>query len=134
MPENSLRGDRFVLDLPAVVVGNHRHGGEGDLCLPRQSGFGQIRHANYIKAMAAVQFGLRPRGKSRAIHIHVGATVMNSRPPPSGLRSVARKLVLIGSAKKMSGRSRLKKGVARPQAGAVVKLRRQEDVARRISS
>ena len=46
--DDHLHGDMRLIDFPAIVVGNHRHGCVGQLRFPRALGLAQVRHADDI--------------------------------------------------------------------------------------
>ena len=77
MTNDDLRGNWFDLYLPAIVIGNHRHGRERDLRFASQFRFRKIGHPDYVETVAPIQFRFRARGKRRAVHVHVSATIMN---------------------------------------------------------
>ena len=77
MTDHCLRRDGFFLDLPAIVIGDHRHGSECDLGLARQFRFWQIGHADDVETVAAIEFRFRTSGEGRTVHVHINAPVVN---------------------------------------------------------
>ncbi len=60
-------GDRVMLGMPAVVVGDHGHGHVADLGLARQPGFLQVGHADDVHAPGAVEVGFGLGGSGRSL-------------------------------------------------------------------
>src|SRR5258708_8106880 len=60
------------MGMPAVVIGDHRHGDVAKLGLPRQFSLLQIRHADYVHAEPTVHIRFGLRGKLRAFHAEIG--------------------------------------------------------------
>ena len=77
MSENGLRGDRLFFDLPAIVISNHRQGGQRDLRFARQLRFGNVGHTDNVESLAPVEFGLGAGRKGRSIHAHVSAAIVD---------------------------------------------------------
>ena len=75
--DDNLCGNRFFFDLPAIVIGNHCHGGERDFRFARQFRFRNICHPDHVKTVPPIQLRFRARGKCRTIHIHVSAAIVD---------------------------------------------------------
>ena len=58
---------------PAIVVGDHGHGGVADFSFAGQLGLLQIGHADDVGAPAAIKVGLGLGGELRTFHAHVGS-------------------------------------------------------------
>ena len=84
MTEDGLRRDGFFFDFPAIVIGDHGHCRECDLRFARQFCFWKIRHRDHVEAVSTVKFRFRARGKRRAVHVHVNATIVNRNSEKSG--------------------------------------------------
>src|SRR5262249_46001908 len=69
-------GDGVVAFMPAVIIGDHGHGGVADLGFAGQLGFLQIGHADDVGAPAAVQVRFRPGRELRAFHTDVRPTAL----------------------------------------------------------
>ena len=52
--DDLLGGDRFLLDFPAVVIGDHAECGEGDFGFAGEFSFGQVGHADDVESEVAV--------------------------------------------------------------------------------
>ena len=120
------------LVLPAIVVGDHRHRGVGDLGFARAFGFAEIGHADDVVAELVVGRGFGARAEGRAFHVHVGAAVVDARLERARVfRSNWRNSSQIGSAKAMcADDAASEKRVFEDPLGAVEELVDEHDVAR----
>jgi len=57
--DNLRRGHRLVFRVPAVVIGDHGHGGVTDFGFARELGFGDVGHADHVELLRAVKVGFR---------------------------------------------------------------------------
>jgi len=132
--DDGLRGHRLLLDLPAIVVRDHRQRGETDLRLAGELCLRQVRHADDIKAELAVRVRLRAGGEGRPIHANVGAAVVHAEAQRGAFlvqkRAKARRDRIAEG--HMGHDATAEEGVMLAAAGAVEKLVRQHDVTRVI--
>ncbi len=73
----------FLASFPAVIIGDHRHRGKGDLGFPGASRLAQICHAHDIVAEFVMRDRFRSRAERRSFHVQVSATGMNADSFPS---------------------------------------------------
>ncbi len=62
--------------MPAIVIGDHGHGGVAELGFARQLGFRDVGHAHDIEAQLPVHVRFGQRGKLRPFDAHVSAAAM----------------------------------------------------------
>lgn len=74
--DNCFRGHRFLIGLPAIVIGDHGHGGERDLGFAGELRLGEIRHADHIEAEFPVGLAFGSGRKLRTVHIDVRAAIV----------------------------------------------------------
>ena len=121
-----------LVDLPAVVVGDHGHGGVGDLGFAGALGFAQVGHANDIVAIAVVgqRFGAGAEGG--ALHVHIGAAIVDAGFLGLGrLEQQLSQLITNGVSKSDVGHdATAEEGMLDRALGAVDELIHQHDVAR----
>lgn len=86
MFDHGVGGDRLLFDLPAIVVGDHREGGERNLGFSGQLCLGKIGHSDEVETKFPIGFGFGPGRESRAIHIHIRPPVVDVFPEVSGGR------------------------------------------------
>ncbi len=67
--KNGLSSHGFFLHFPAVVVGDHGDGCDGDFCFPGEADLAEVGHPDDIEFELAVGIGLGPGGESGASHI-----------------------------------------------------------------
>ena len=77
--EYGLRRDRFFLNFPAIVIGDHPQGGEGDLGFAGEFRLRQVGHADDVEAMAAIQLRFRAGGKGGTIHVDISAAIVDAQ-------------------------------------------------------
>ena len=70
-------GYRFVIGMPAVVVGDHGDGAVTEFGFAGEFGFGDVGHADDVEIERAVHVGFGERGKLRAFHADVGAAAVD---------------------------------------------------------
>ena len=70
-------GDRVVIRMPAVVIGDKRERDVADLGLARELRLLQVRHADHVHAPRSIQLRLCQRRELRALHADVGAAAMD---------------------------------------------------------
>jgi len=119
---------------PAVVVGDHAEGGEGDFSFTGKLGFGGIRHADEVEAELAVGVRLSAGGEGGAVHVDVGALFMNGESGGRGAvdEDLAEAFAIGVGGGDVGDDAVAKEGVVLTAAGAVVELVRDEDVARGV--
>lgn len=132
MADDGFGGDGLLLDLPAVVIRDHRQGGEGDLRLAGQFGLRQVRHADDIEAELTVRIRLCPRGERWPVHADVSAAIVDTAAlGDAGIVQQTAQLVRKRVAKgDVSDDATAEERVLVASAGAVEKLVRQHDVTR----
>ena len=69
---------------PAIVVSDHAEGGKCDFGFAGELCFGDIGHADEVEATAAILKRLGAGGKSGAVHVYVGALLVNRNTGGSG--------------------------------------------------
>ena len=134
MSNDDLDRNGFFFDLPAIVIGDHRHRSERNLGFACQLRLRQIGHANDIKPISAIEFRLGASGERRPVHAHVSAAVVNGST--AGARGFRQYLPQLGRDRVGKGNvgrySFAKKRVTRAQTRPIKKLLWQQDVARGI--
>lgn len=75
--EDGLEADGFFFYFPAVVIGDHGEGGEGDFCFAGEFGFGDVCHADDVKSELAVGVAFCSGGECWAVHVDVGSSVVD---------------------------------------------------------
>ncbi len=124
----------LLLDLPAIVIGDHRQRGEGDLRLAGQLGLRQVRHADDIEAELAVRVRFRPRGEGWPIHADVGAAVVDAEA--QGLAFLMQKRAQARGNRIAEGHmghdAAPEEGVMLTAARAIEKLVRQQHITRMV--
>ena len=68
---------RPMARVPAIKVGDHRHGRIAKLCLAGEFGFGHVGHPDHVAAPAAIDLRFGQRGKLGAFHAKIGAALMH---------------------------------------------------------
>jgi hypothetical protein len=76
--DDVLGGDGILIGFPAIVIGDHGEGGEGDFRFAGEFGFGEVGHAHDVETQGAVDHGLGAGGERRAVHVDVGAAVVDA--------------------------------------------------------
>src|SRR5215813_4930198 len=76
--DHGLHGDRVVLVVPDVVVGDEGQRGVAQLCLAGELGLGHVGHADDRDAPAAVDLRLALGGELGPLDADVGTTAMHS--------------------------------------------------------
>src|SRR5207302_3017689 len=71
--ENRLNADGVVLWMPAVIVGDHGHGGVANLGFAVELGLLNVGHANHVHPPTPVKIRLCTRRKLGALDANVGA-------------------------------------------------------------
>ena len=134
MADHGFRRHRLFLDLPAIVIGNHCDCPQSDLRFAGQFRLRQIRHPDHVEALATIELRFRARGKRRPVHVHIRTAVMD---PGAGLRRgrAQDRAHLVADRfpeRNMRGDPFAEESVMRALARAVVKLRGQQHIARRV--
>ena len=78
MAHDGLGADGFFLVFPAIVVCDHGEGGEGDFGFAGEFGFREVSHADDVEAELAVGFAFCAGGEGWAVHVDVGAAVVDA--------------------------------------------------------
>jgi hypothetical protein len=134
MTDHSLGRDRFFFDFPAIVVGDHCQGGEGDLGFTREFGLGKIGHADDVETELAVSLTFRASRKGRSVHASIDAAIVNTG-------TCLQSFFVQQSAQACGNRiakgnvrhdSAAEKGVRNALAGSIKELVRQHNVTRVI--
>ena len=123
-----------ILDLPAIVVGDHRHRREGDLGFAGEPGLRDVGHADDVEAHLAVRLGFGAGRERGAVHVHVGAAIVDgvaARGAGAGDDVAQPGADGIGKCD-MGDDTAAEEGVLRAPAGAVEELRGEHDVARLV--
>ena len=129
--DDHLHGHVGLVDLPAVVVGDHGHRGVGDLGLAGALGLAEVGHADHVVPIAVIgqRFGAGAEGG--ALHVHVGAAVVH--PSLLGLGRLEQQLAQLvanGVGEGDVGHDApAEEGMLRRALGAVDELVHQHDVA-----
>ena len=130
--DDHIQGHVGLVDLPAVVVGDHGHRGVGDLGFAGALGFAQVGHANDIVAVTVVgqRFGAGAEG--RALHVHIGAAIVDAGLLGLGcLEQQLAQLIANGISKGDVGHdATAEEGMLGRALGAVDELIHEHDVAR----
>jgi hypothetical protein len=75
--------DVGLVHFPAIVIGDHRHRGVGDLGFARAFGLAEIGHADNVVAGSVVRERFGARAERRAFHVDISAAVVDFRPSAS---------------------------------------------------
>ena len=67
--KNGIGSHGFFLDFPAIVVGDHGDGCDGDFCFACEADLAEVGHPDDIESEVAVGIGLGSGGESGASHI-----------------------------------------------------------------
>lgn len=110
--------------LPAVVVGDHAESGEGDFCFAGEFGLRDVGHADEVEAKLAVSQGFCAGGEGGAVHIDVGACLVNGDSRMGGaVDEDLAQVFAVGVCKgDMGDKAVSEKGVVFSATGAVVVL------------
>jgi hypothetical protein len=122
-------GDVFFVGFPAVVIGDHGHGGVGDLGFAGAFGFAKVSHADDGEAGLVVEKGFGACAEGGAFHIYIGSAVM--RFGPRAFRAGRDQIPQLGANGLCEGDVRhyaaAKKGVLRTPLGFIDELIGQDD-------
>ena len=134
MTKDRFGGNRLFFDLPTIVIGNHRHARERDLRFACELRFRKICHSDDVETIATVEFRFRSRRKRRPVHVHIGATVVNLHFQFSRCfgKQVAQTRADWFGETDVRNNAFAEKCVCAALARPIVKLRRQENITRRI--
>lgn len=123
-------GDGEFVSFPAIVVGDHGEGGAGDFGFAGEFGFGEIGHADDVAAELAIGFGFGAGGKGGAVHIDVGAVIVEGASElGAGLAEEVAEIGRVGIAEANVGDDAIaEEGVVFAAAGAVKELIGDDDV------
>jgi len=128
--------DRHVglVHFPAIVVGDHRHRGVGDLGFAGALGLAEIGHADDVVAKFMIGERLGAGAKGGTFHVHISAAVVDAGLCGlGGLEQQLAQLLANGLGKgDVRDDAAAKKRVLEVALGAVKELVGQDDVARAI--
>src|SRR5712692_4876513 len=70
-------GYGIVPGMPAIVVGDHGHGGVADLCFTGEASLGEVRHADDVEAELAVDVRLGERRELGPLDADIGSPAVD---------------------------------------------------------
>ena len=122
----------IFVHLPTIIVGDHRHGGIGDLGFARAFGFAEIGHADDVVAELVIRQRFGAGTECRSFHIHIRATIVNGRARTFRTAQDDFPQLLTNGVGEgdVADNAAPKKGVLEIALGPVEELVRQHDIAR----
>ena len=123
--------DCFFVGLPAVVVGDHAQGGEGDFGFASELGFGDVGHPDEVESEMPVGIGFGSGREGGAVHVDVGAFLVNGDAGGGGAvdEDLAKVLAVGVGGGDVGYDAVAEEGVMFPSTCSVVVLVGDEDVA-----
>ena len=77
--QDHLDRHRVMAGMPAIVIGDHRHGRVADLGLAGELGLRHVGHADHVAAPAAIELALGQGRELRPLHDDIGAAALRRR-------------------------------------------------------